>query len=226
MKTAVLMVLLLAVFIYGAIAETAPPASKQGLPVLPANGKTVDDFVPKGWRMIKKVEGDLNLDRIPDFVGVIQRKQKSKGPDDAPPRILFILFNKGKNGPYELSLQSGKAIMKRNEGGIMGDPFQGLYYDRGTFIILFYGGSRIRWEYSARFRYQDRGWFLIGFTKTITDSGSGQGETKDYNLLTGKYIITKKSHETTISSVVRKRQRRKLVNLEDFVASGIEQLNY
>lgn len=36
--------------------------------LVPAQGKIVEDFVPKGWKIQGKVEGDINGDRLADTV--------------------------------------------------------------------------------------------------------------------------------------------------------------
>ncbi|NJR19308.1 MAG: hypothetical protein HC785_28930 [Calothrix sp. CSU_2_0] len=36
--------------------------------LVPTQGKTVQDFVPKGWKIQDKVEGDINSDSKPDTV--------------------------------------------------------------------------------------------------------------------------------------------------------------
>jgi hypothetical protein len=200
------------------------PGTGPRVPTLPLQGQTLKDFIPVDWKLIKSTKGDLNKDGEEDIAGVIEDTKVKPGPDEAPGRILFIIFKQGDG--YELSIQTGKAILKSNEGGIMGDPFSGLNYDRGSILIGFYGGSRERWGFELRFRIQDKGWFLIGFTKTLIDTLTGRETTEDYNLLTGKAIITKKEGEKTVEERVKKRGRRKLVNLKDFVASNIETLEY
>ena len=36
------------------------------------NGNSVNDFIPKGWTILKSASGDLNNDKIHDFAFVLQ----------------------------------------------------------------------------------------------------------------------------------------------------------
>jgi len=158
--------------------------------------RTVEDFVPENWEIIERIEGDLNKDGLADIAIVIEnglnRKKEMGNPYLCPdwenpcPRSLLILFQK-EDGGYELSIKNDKIIMLSNEGGIWGDPFEGIRVDRGSLVIYFYGGSNWRWSLSYRFRFQDDDWYLIG--KTEDSYHSSDPETvflnEDYNYLTG-----------------------------------------
>ena len=37
-------------------------AQEQGLPVIPFSGKSVEAFIPEGWKQIVSATGDLNTD--------------------------------------------------------------------------------------------------------------------------------------------------------------------
>ena len=68
---------------------------------LPACAADFSAYVPKGWKIIKSVEGDLNGDNQADAVLVLQKQDKaniipndSMGlPElDTNPRMLKVLF--------------------------------------------------------------------------------------------------------------------------------------
>ena len=42
----------------------------------PQKAKTVNDFIPKGWREILTTNGDLNKDKLEDTVIVIEKEDK------------------------------------------------------------------------------------------------------------------------------------------------------
>src|SRR5262249_54396865 len=100
------------------------------VPKLPASGKTIQDFVPKNWNVLKKAEGDLNKDGLPDVALALNSSQEDEaGPDGVPkyidaPRILAILF-KTPDG-YQLSTSSTELIIPKTSGGAFGDPFADL----------------------------------------------------------------------------------------------------
>ena len=184
-------------------------------PTLVAQGKSIDSFVPKGWKLIKEASGDLNKDGLEDIVGVIEFiKTYEINMEGAPPRILFIAFKE--KDAYSLSIQTDKAILRSDMGGVWGDPFESISVNRGSILITFYGGSNYRWGEVYRFRYQNNGWYLIGATIHSSYTGTGEETNEDYNLLTGKMIKTTidksgKKQEETIN-----RGKKKLVNLIDF----------
>ena len=176
-----------------------------------------ETFIPKDWHLIEKAEGDLNQDGLSDLAAVIQYKGHISS--EAPVRRLLIALQKD-NGSYELLIQSDKAILKADQGGVWGDPFNsddgaGLAIDRGSLLIKFYGGSNWRWSKDYRFRYQDNGWYLIGatFTDYHTASYEETAITKDYNSMTGQLKTTDKEEiKWTYNG------ERELLSLEDFNA--------
>lgn len=158
---AVAIVAFVAVYIYQ---YYLMPKEAIGNPVT-KEGKSVEYFIPKDWKLLQTAVGDLNKDGLEDTVIVVENINYKM--DDGSfcnnfscPRSMLILLQT-KGGSYKLSIKSDKAILLAGEGGIFGDPFEGLKIDNGSLLINFYGGSAWRWSYSYRFRYQDNGWFLI-----------------------------------------------------------------
>jgi hypothetical protein len=175
-------------------------------PVLPKIGHCIDDFVPKGWKLIDKVVGDLNKDGLPDMAGVIEEIVSDADKEECSwcaHRILFIAFNKG-SGRYKLSIQNNDIILSHGDGGTWGDPFipipdqdkyqqgnnqkTGIFINRGTLVIKFYGGTGYRWSHKYTFRYQNKDWYLIGYDHEwywIDDR-------KQYSKLSENYITRKR----------------------------------
>lgn len=184
-------------------------------PILVKQGESINAFIPKGWKLIRETSGDLNKDGLEDIAGVIELdKAYEKNLEGAPPRILFIAFKE--KGAYHLSIQTDKAILRSDMGGVFGDPFDNISVNRGSILITFYGGSNYRWGQVYRFRFQNNEWYLIGATIYYRFTGTGEESNEDYNLLTGKMIETTvdesgKKQEETIN-----RGKKELVNLLDF----------
>ena len=157
-------------------------------PVLPQKGAKLEAFVPKGWHILEKAEGDLNKDNLPDLATVIETDKPIKNlkePEmEVPPRILFVALRQT-DGSYQLSVQSNESILLSNEGGIFGDPWAGMTIERGTLLIQFYAGSSDRWGYDYRWRFQNNDWYLIGATYTSSSTHDGSFEKYDFNLSTG-----------------------------------------
>ncbi len=184
-----------------------------------SSGKSLNDFIPKDWKLISKVQGDLNKDKLKDIAAVIEYTGEYNADDEAEmsgkPRILFIIF-KTKDGTYKLSVQSATIIMREGMGGVYGDPFDSMEYNRGSLVINFYGGSSWRWGYTYRFRYQNKGWFLIGETDETNNINTGESETIDTNCLTGKQITTSIDTNGKKDVVTRNIGKKKLKKLIDF----------
>lgn len=181
----------------------------------------IAEFIPKGWDVLKKydelaiVEGDLNKDGIMDKAFVIEQSNSS---ENAPSRNLLIVFG-NKDNTYTQSIKAEKAILLANEGGPFGDPFQDIIIDRGSVLLKFFGGSS-RWHRYFRFRYQDNGWYLIGFTEGSYESIGDSMDCleDDYNLITGDYI-GEKLVDGKIKTIKKNIGKKQLLNLTNFVAN-------
>jgi hypothetical protein len=216
--------------------EAAEPSDKIEERYIPVNeniSSGVNDelllLIPDGWRILERIEGkpdiaegDLNKDGIDDAAVVIEEISASEG--EAPARMLLIAFG-DKNDTYTLSVKAEKAILRSNEGGVWGDPLEGISIDRGSVLISFYGGSNWRWYSKYRFRFQDNEWYLIGATLGTYFTGNAtidDADEEDYNLLTGDFIIKKRDEAGNIVITKGNRGKRELVKLVDFAANSEE----
>jgi hypothetical protein len=185
--------------------------------------RSIDDLIPKGWELFErgqgepvKTEGDLNEDGISDIAAVIKKTGENK---EVQPRALLIAFG-NKDKSYTLSTIAEKSILGADKGGVWGDPLEGISINRGSVLISFYGGSNWRWYQSYRFRYQDKGWYLIGATLGSYFTGTTDRENadeEDFNLITGDYIIKKTNDNSKQITTKGNRGKRPLVNLKDFI---------
>lgn len=157
------------------------------LPALRKEVSKVESIVPAGWMILAQVSGDLNGDKKDDHV-VILTATDNQNDDVNFQRILIVLLDEG--GVLKVNAVSQKSVKPKDTGGIWGDPFESIKIERGTFLVSHYAGSRNRWGYRHRYRYQDDGWYLIGRTEYSYDKLSPESEEKDENLLTGRVIET------------------------------------
>ena len=181
-----------------------------------AFGNSLNDLIPKNWKLIDKAEGDLNRDNLEDIAAVIEYTAEHKQNDNeewfGQPRILFIVF-KNSDGTYKLSIQSSEVIMRSDMGGIYGDPFAGIEYSRGSVVISSYGGSSWRWGVTSRYRFQNDGWYLIGITELSEHTYTGESETVDTNCLNGDQVITtidKNGKKKVVTQNIGKQKLEKL----------------
>jgi hypothetical protein len=182
------------------------------------SGQHISAFIPEGWDELASAEGDLNKDGIIDKAIIIEKSNKSELDS---PRSLLIAFG-NENNTYKLSIRADKAILLKNEGGVFGDPFQDIVIDRGSVLLKFFGGASIKWNRYFRFRFQDNGWYLIGFTEGSYEAIGDEMYylENDYNLLTGDYdCISENLEDGKIKTIKDNIGKKQLLNLKDFVAN-------
>ncbi|MCR5888214.1 hypothetical protein LRS06_10640 [Hymenobacter sp. J193] len=207
-------------FVFALLAGLAAfPAYAQRLaPTIPASGRTAAAFVPAGYALLPegRATGDLNQDGRPDVALVLRPLAENRPYYDSetmPGRILLVLFATARG--YMLAEQANQVMLCKNCGGQYGDPFAGLTIRKGVLVVNHYGGSSWRWGVSSKFRYQQRGFYLIGETTTLGRSsgdcenvaGSPGGEYHDINFVTGAYEVRKISE--TCQVLVHQRGKRK-----------------
>lgn len=149
------------------------------------------EFAPSGWHMEKETlkEADLNGDGRLDAAMVIssgeQLNTDAQG-ERAFAKHVLILALRGSDGKLHRSIVSDAAVLDGDEGGVFGDPFESLSIERSTVVIKHYSGSRDRWSYTHRYRYQNGEWTLIGLTIGNSDTLDPEHfDDQDINLLTG-----------------------------------------
>ena len=130
---------------------------------------------------ISEAFGDLDGDSVDERVVVWQ--------DSDLHRVLQI-FKKDSENKWIKWQEFSNVIMKSDEGGAMGDPFEGLEIKNRVITINHSGGGgRFEWGYTYKYRLdlKDRIWKLIGVTVNMLDKNV-KDQNLDYNLLTKKAI--------------------------------------
>lgn len=94
------------------------------------------EFQPKGSEINEIVDGDLDNDQIPEKVIIYNIKEGSEIGN-----IREIQILKKVNGKWKILEKSRNAILGKDEGGVMGDPYQSTVINKGILIISHYGGS-------------------------------------------------------------------------------------
>lgn len=135
--------------------------------------------IPKGYKKLVEVNGDLDKDDIEEKVFVFDTPEEGDLGTIREVRIYL----KGLKG-WKLWYKARNAVLSSQHGGVMGDPFQDLKIERGCIVINHFGGSRQKWTYTHRYRYQKGDWKLIG-TTAVSNDPCKEVETFDYNLSSG-----------------------------------------
>lgn len=199
----------------GALSLSArePDEPRPESPALKKSVRTPEDIVPAGWEILEEAKGDLNGDKADDTVLVLTHSNRE--PDNPQTqRILIVLL--AKDGGYEVSAVSDTAVLSRFSGGVMGDPFESVTIEHGTFLISHYGGSAARWGMKYRYALRDGKWYLI--EKTDYSLYRGVLKEKYHNLVTGEVVQTVGDEEGN-------KESEKKTNLEPNHAIPLEKVD-
>ena len=144
--------------------------------------------VPDGYTIIEQIEGDLDGDGQPETLVAYNTEEVDESSFKNVKREL-IVYKKdaGKWTKWKSSLQ---ALYGSRGGGMMGDPYDTMFVDKGILQITQMGGSSFKWTMTDKYRYQDNDLYLIGYT---SNSGAPcqYWESADFNVSTGKIVVEK-----------------------------------
>ena len=171
----------------------------------PQKAKTVNDFIPKGWKKILTTNGDLNKDKLEDTVIVIEKEDKKNikkndgfSPEELNlnPRILLVLF-KQKDGTYILASKNDKGFIKsegNDDNPALMDTLDDIIIKNNVLKIVFnYFMSAGSWWTSTNvyiFRFQNNVFELIGYESNAYMRNTGEEEGTSINFSTNKAKIT------------------------------------
>jgi hypothetical protein len=153
-----------------------------------ANGQEIP--IPDNYSIVDSVSGDLDKDSFKELVVAY-----NTGPEneiDGVPRELVIY--KLKNNKWTEWKRFSQALYGSRDGGMMGDPFGEIEIENGILLISQYGGSSWKWGFTDKYRFQDGGFYLIGYS-SIAGKHCEYWKDVDFNLSTGKLIIKKEYEE-------------------------------
>jgi len=182
--------------------ETKRPPLK-----VPETADTAAKFVPRGWRLDDETlkEADLNGDGRPDAAFVISNGGGAN--DSIVVKHVLVLALRGSDGKLHRSIVNDAAVLDGDEGGVFGDPFQGLSVARGVVAIQHYGGSRDRWSFTHKYRFQNGQWELIGLEVGSTDTLDLEHyDDQDINLSTGLVNAKKRGRDGSDGEIVPTRE--------------------
>lgn len=164
-------------------------AAKDTEDVIP--GKDESEFIPKGWKIIDKITGDLDGDSQVD--SALQLENKEAEEDDEFDHRMIVLF-KTSDGKYRMGAEAKKLIRCTFCGGMLGGVgLATVKIEKGVLIVSQMYGSREGTDYLLRFRYEKRSkrFLLIGEDVRNFDRGTGKADSTSTNYLTGEQIVTK-----------------------------------
>ncbi|MGM9479289.1 hypothetical protein ACS5PU_22900 [Pedobacter sp. GSP4] len=154
------------------------------------HNKNPHNFLPKGYVVFEKINGDLNKDGLEDCVLVIKATNKSKIVTDEQGKKLdrnrrgiIVLLNKNKH--YELAVKNYACFSSENEdGGVYFAPELSVEIKKGNLYAHYSHGRYGYWQYV--FRYQNSDLALIGYD--ASNGGAVIDSEVSINFLTKKKL--------------------------------------
>ena len=169
----------------------------------PEQGNKMEDFVPKHWSAIMKVDGDLNKDGLIDTALIVEQENPNNisiteynDTLNTNPRALLVLF-KQENGTYKLAAKNDKGFIEPpKENSSLLDPLgEGdINIKNNTlrlkFQYFFSAGSWYITNVEYVFRYQNSHFELIGVETNSFHRATGEETIVSFNLSTNKLETT------------------------------------
>lgn len=142
--------------------------------------------VPEGYTRLADVRGNLDKEEGDERVIVYDTPREAEMGTEREIRI----YKQAYDGFWSLIHKSTRAVLSSTHGGMMGDPFEELRIERRCIVIEQFGGSREKWNYTHRYRYQNQQWELIGASIRY-GAPCDYWDEFDYNLSTGNIHVKK-----------------------------------
>lgn len=164
--------------------------------------RNISYFLPKGYVISAKINGDLNRDGLEDCVFIIKATDKSnivtdedRGKPDRNRRGIMVLFNRKDH--YELAVKNYDCFSSENEdGGIYFAPELSVKIQRGNLYIHYGHGRYGYWQYT--FRFQNSYFDLIGYDES--NGGVVINSEMSINFLTKKQQVKVNTNENAKGS--------------------------
>ncbi|HEX8150830.1 MAG TPA: hypothetical protein VF591_26840 [Pyrinomonadaceae bacterium] len=199
--------------------------------LVPAEGRTARDFVPKGWKVETDegvTSGDLNGDGSPDAVLRLVEDVPVEGSDgtlNTRYRALVILLAKP-GGGFTRAAVAPKLLGCSLCYGVLGDPDGGniqVGVKNGVLDVSQLSGSREATDLTLRFRHDPAtGRFqLVGEERSDYDRAAGGGTGTSTNYLTGVRVtrtttVGRGGRESTTSKTTRVPRTRRFIEDVDY----------
>jgi len=160
--------------------------------VVPKTAKSPAEFVPQGYVVVQKIQGDLNKDDQEDSVLIFKRtdkanfiKDESRGELDRNRRGIIIALKNSDR--YELVLENLDCFSSENEdGGVYFAPELGVFIEKGILRVHHFHGRYGFWVY--KFRYQNSDFELIGY-ESDQSRGPITERSVSINFMTNRMLI-------------------------------------
>ena len=159
--------------------------------------QNLSDFLPKGYVIFEKINGDLNKDGTEDLVIIVKGTNKENivinqfdEKVDRNRRGIIVLFNKKDH--YESVLKNYDCFCSENEdGGVYFPPELSIEIKNDNLYAHYAHGRYGYWQFT--FRYQNSDFELIGYDES--NGGAVIESEKSINFLTKKKQVKVNTNE-------------------------------
>ena len=159
--------------------------------------QNLSDFLPKGYVIFEKINGDLNKDGTEDLVIIVKGTNKENivinqfdEQVDHNRRGMIVLFNKKDH--YESVLKNYDCFSSENEdGGVYFPPELSIEIKNDNLYAHYAHGRYGYWQFT--FRYQNSDFELIGYDES--NGGAVIESEKSINFLTKKKQVKVNTNE-------------------------------
>lgn len=145
--------------IFGMMACNSNPQQQQEQEAEPATQEV--SLIPEGFQVM--ATDTLTTEGQTFVINVLQQVDEDslRGNFQEVLRPLIILEKTGETD-YSMVARNDEVILCAACGGMMGDPWDGLYLEEGGFSVNYTGGSSDRWTRTIIFKYDltQKAWFL------------------------------------------------------------------
>jgi hypothetical protein len=160
--------------------------------LIPIQANDLNKFVPRGWKIEKKLTADLNGDSLPDFaLKLVENKpEKDQGGDPTERSRALVIVLQNQDGKLTRAGVADKLLQCTRCGGafygVVESPAN-VKIERGVIIVQQDHGSRDLTNTTYRFRYDPdtQRFVLIGFDFADADRLTGNDTSESTNYLTG-----------------------------------------
>lgn len=166
-----------------------------------ARAASAQGFVPAGWEIEARAEGDLDRDGIGDLALVLREKNPAhivqhdglgENPLDTNPRMLVVALRE-RQGGYRLAVEN-HSLIPRRQNPVLEDPFDTLTIVSGVLRvklrIWMSAGSWSASNLDFAFRLQQGGLMLIGYDHQSIQRNTGKLDEYSLNYLTRRAKIS------------------------------------
>ncbi len=173
---------------------------KTSLHAIPEVAATVEAFIPKGWKIEQKIQGQLTKEATVVATVVELREEKPMTAEANIQRKLLVLFTEADKKFHRIGLAEKLLWCPSCFGALFGTEGGNaeIKIEKGVLIVDQLRGSNETEQYIQRFRYdaKTRRLLLIGQDVIHNNRGSGDSSLQSTNYLTAEQINeTVKQHK-------------------------------